>query len=495
MLSDGQWAEVAAAMMDAAGIAPAGDWRGCRWVAVRHAVDHIHIVATKARQDGHWPNVRQDMVRMQRLARDFERRWGLRRLVSGDRTARKWPTTGESAKSERRGLAAAARDSLSLAVRSAAAGARDEEEFFGRLLDSGLRVRKRVEEGGAVTGYSVALPGDRDGVSRPVWFPGSKLAFDLSLPRVRERWAPSGCVAPVGDLAAVPDWGVIEQQVRLGAQHLSSAGPLEGAGDVVALGDLVAASATAVPVALTAYVQRSVAEFERASRAPGERGFDGAARPLFREAALALSAVPAAGRSDVAAVLGLLVALVDAVAAAERWHVGRGFSAQAESAVRAGRVLREAGEVGVGLVAGRAVGVGRGAGPMPAVGQGAAGGAAGLAAVVREAVPAVAESVLGDAAWPALSRRLAAVASAGHDPAGVLAAVASCRELGSADSVAEVLSWRLDGWLRQVAPVSTAGSAPAGISGTSVPPAPRPSRTSAARRNPDHGPDGPKRRR
>ncbi|MER6523597.1 hypothetical protein ABT246_43325 [Streptomyces sp. NPDC001553] len=51
-LSDVEWAQVAAAMVHAAGIAEHGDEQACRWIAVRHADDHIHIAATLARQDG-----------------------------------------------------------------------------------------------------------------------------------------------------------------------------------------------------------------------------------------------------------------------------------------------------------------------------------------------------------------------------------------------------------------------------------------------------------
>jgi hypothetical protein len=52
MLSDAEWALVAARVMHRTGLAPDGDDLGVRWVAVRHAADHIHIVAMLARQDG-----------------------------------------------------------------------------------------------------------------------------------------------------------------------------------------------------------------------------------------------------------------------------------------------------------------------------------------------------------------------------------------------------------------------------------------------------------
>ncbi|CAL9633219.1 hypothetical protein SUDANB120_06163 (plasmid) [Streptomyces sp. enrichment culture] len=56
VLSDAEWAEVAAAMVDAAGIAPYGDEQACRGIG--HAPDHIHLVATLARVDGWQPRLR-----------------------------------------------------------------------------------------------------------------------------------------------------------------------------------------------------------------------------------------------------------------------------------------------------------------------------------------------------------------------------------------------------------------------------------------------------
>jgi hypothetical protein len=60
MLSDTEWAQVAARIMHRTELAPVGDDLGVRWVAVRHAADHIHLVATLARQDGTRPRVWND---------------------------------------------------------------------------------------------------------------------------------------------------------------------------------------------------------------------------------------------------------------------------------------------------------------------------------------------------------------------------------------------------------------------------------------------------
>lgn len=56
-LTDGEWAQVAGEVMHRTELAPRGDEVGVRWVAVRHAGDHIHLVATLARLDRARPRI------------------------------------------------------------------------------------------------------------------------------------------------------------------------------------------------------------------------------------------------------------------------------------------------------------------------------------------------------------------------------------------------------------------------------------------------------
>ncbi|MFI9801948.1 relaxase/mobilization nuclease domain-containing protein [Streptomyces sp. NPDC052302] len=450
LLTDEEWARVAREMMHAAGIAEHGDDQGCRWVAIRHADDHIHIVATQARQDGRQPRLRQDIPKMHAAARKFEAEFGLRRLAHGDKTARKWPKTGEQEKAVRRGLAEPARVTLQRTVREAAAAAANEDDFFARLTAAGVRVNKRVAPDGNITGYSVALPGDRDGGQRAVWFPGARLASDLSLPRVRERWTEPVSVPTV---APAEMWQEAERRVRAAADQLGAGGLRQGAGDVAALGDLIVIAAVISPRMVRDRLRDAAYEFERASRVPGDRALEGQARTLYRESAYMLSrSAAAAGRSDAVAALGFLLALATAIEASHRWHQAQEHRAQAEASGRAGRLLREAVEVTAGASAARdyqprpkrtttrAGGVRR----TPAVSEERP-----MAGVLQEAVPEHARAVLADPAWPALRTRLAAVENAGDDPVEVLTKVAAQRQLTSAESVAEVLTWRLDGWSRQ----------------------------------------------
>ena len=191
MLSDAEWAQVAATMMDRTGLAPYGDDLGVRWVAVRHAADQIHLVATLARQDRTRPGVWNDFFRVREACRDAERRFGLRSTAPADRTAARRPTRAETEQASRRGWGEAPRVRLRREVCTAAAGARTEQEFFIRLAQAGVLVRRRFSTAcpGEVTGYAVGLPEHTSKTGQTIWYGGGKLAADLTLPKLRARWA------------------------------------------------------------------------------------------------------------------------------------------------------------------------------------------------------------------------------------------------------------------------------------------------------------------
>jgi hypothetical protein len=196
ILSDEQWADIARRMVAATGIAPDGDDAGCRWAAVRHADDHIHIIATTVREDGRKARLHNDAARSQAEARLIEAEYGLKQLNTGDGTAAKRPTSAERHKAEREGRERPAREELRETVRQAAAGARSESEFFDRLAAAGVLIHKRVAPSGDLLGYKVALPDDRNGDKEAVFYAGSTLAPDLSLPQIRKRWSGDGTPRP-----------------------------------------------------------------------------------------------------------------------------------------------------------------------------------------------------------------------------------------------------------------------------------------------------------
>ena len=213
MLSDEEWGQVAAAVMDRTGFARHDDESGVRWVAVRHAPDHIHLVATLARQDGRRPRTWNDFFRVREACRDAERRLGLRATAPADRTAAKQPSRAETEQALRRGWDEAPRVSLRREVCAAAAGAGSEREFFARLEQAGVLVRKRHStiNPDEATGYAVGLADHTTKDGGTVWYGGGKLAPDLTLPKLRARWA-----GPAGEGLGQPVHGVMARAVLRG---------------------------------------------------------------------------------------------------------------------------------------------------------------------------------------------------------------------------------------------------------------------------------------
>jgi hypothetical protein len=192
LLSDAEWGEIAEEYMHRLGLAPRGDDLGVRWIAVRHADDHIHIIATLARLNGRRVHPHNDYYKARAASHAIERKYGLTPTAPADRTAVKRPTRAEVEKLaavQRRRAAEGRpvprlsdREQLRRHVRTAAAGARSLDEFFHRLEQAGILVRKRYSEQNPdqLTGYAVALP-DRSPTPRePIWFGGGKLAPDLA---------------------------------------------------------------------------------------------------------------------------------------------------------------------------------------------------------------------------------------------------------------------------------------------------------------------------
>jgi hypothetical protein len=223
VLTDAEWAQAASAIMHRTGLAPQGDDLGVRWVAVRHAADHVHIVATLARQDGTRPKVWNDFYRVREACQEAERRFGLRRTAPGDRTAARRATRAESEQAARRGWGEPPRATLRREVCTAAAGAATEQEFFTRLRQAGVLVRLRhsVTNPGEATGYAVGLPQHTARDGGVIWYGGGKLAPDLTLPKLRTRWAVPAGHQPVDGtgLPAPAARAVLRSMVARAAEH------------------------------------------------------------------------------------------------------------------------------------------------------------------------------------------------------------------------------------------------------------------------------------
>jgi hypothetical protein len=377
VLTDAQWAELARDVMHRTGLARHDDDGGVRWIAVRHADDHIHLVATLARQDGRKASIWQDRYRLGEACRAAEDRWGLTVTAErGTRTSPPAPAQAETRKADRHAEKArrdgrapltrdrvdgTARSSQSESVREvlrrearvAALASSNPEDFAARLARAGVVVRWRESERepGTVTGYAVGLARDTTGRDRdtgaaaPVMFGGGKLAPDLSLPQLRRAWADrasgeAGAGSPARAVTAAAR--AAERDVRA-AVDAGAWGRVEGV--AAAAGEALTAVGRASEQhgrsgpATTAADLYAGAGVEPRGRAP-ERS------PVADGLSTAARGLAAAGRVAQAEDLsGAVVALAALTAQVARARAAQGRTAQARSAARAAEAARQAAAV------------------------------------------------------------------------------------------------------------------------------------------------------
>ncbi|MEH0468547.1 relaxase/mobilization nuclease domain-containing protein [Streptomyces sp. B21-097] len=439
ILTDEEWGDVARRMVAAAGIDDPEAGAGCRWAAVRHADDHIHIVATLVREDGYKPDLDNDANRVQAEARALEAELGLRRLNKGDGTAAKRPTSAERHKAQRQGRERTAREELRETVRRAVTGARNETEFFDRLAAAGLLIRTREAPSGDLLGYKVALPDDRNKDGEPVFYPGVRLAPDLSLPRIRERWSADQTSSTGAPSRAAPTNPSAARR-RAASAAWSAITVIEHDDDAVAAAYISAAGEVLDALAKTsaAHTRRELRDaafaFERASRSHvrAERGHDRALRQAARDL---VHGGPALGRGEDGASTAMAIdMLFFLIIAAAHWHAKKGHAQQVAAARQAAEHLRSAYEdaatqpLGVLYQRGRRL-------SRPVLQR--------QTVLLREALPGLAEQILSEPGWYALAATISDAEAAGRDPADLLSHAVERRELDTADSVSDVLVWRL----------------------------------------------------
>jgi hypothetical protein len=181
----------------------------------------------------------------------------LRRTAPRDRTAGSRPTRAESEKARRQGRSEPPRIALRRVVSAAAVASSEDQEFFARLEQAGVVVRKRfsTRNPGQVTGYAVALPTDTAGSGGPVWYSGGKLAPDLTLPKLRHRWngqttgPAEGPAAPLTSAERAAIWDHVTRTAATATEqirHLSVTDPGLAADAAWAAADTFHAAATAL---------------------------------------------------------------------------------------------------------------------------------------------------------------------------------------------------------------------------------------------------------
>lgn len=260
MLTDEKWAEIARDFVTAMEFddnhnGQTSTKAPCRWVAVRHGLsgngnDHVHLALNLVREDGTKASVHNDFRRAQAAARALEVKHGLEPLesVQAERSTRGWNTAEREAQAraraqakyersqrtagrpgaswgsldaaDRRGRIAAElgtdelgqpRHVLAVKVRGAATASRSEAEFVRRIRREGVLVRPRYADGrtDVITGYSVAQRPQAG--ERPIWYGGSHLGRDLTLPRLRDGWEDT----PTGATEAAAEWNAAKRGRRV----------------------------------------------------------------------------------------------------------------------------------------------------------------------------------------------------------------------------------------------------------------------------------------
>ncbi|RKF24638.1 relaxase [Micromonospora globbae] len=273
-ISDTTWASMVEQMLTEVGVATTATDPGLRWIAMRHADDHVHIVATLVREDGRTDWLRNDYPRCVQATYNVARRYNLhRRVPPADRTAHRRPHPVEISKARRTGRAQTPRDELRQRVRAAVAAAGSEEEFFARLREAGVLVRLRHSstDPGQITGYAVALPGGHTADGRPVYFGGGRLAPDMTLPKLRLRWgSPKPLSAPtVGRAERVEAMRQAAAAVTAAAEDIRRGvrtAPGRAQATAVAAADLLTSLAYAVEGDRRGQLHRAAEVFDRAAR-------------------------------------------------------------------------------------------------------------------------------------------------------------------------------------------------------------------------------------
>ncbi|WP_413115757.1 relaxase/mobilization nuclease domain-containing protein [Streptomyces sp. CY1] len=445
-LSDDEWAAIGRRIVAATGIAPEGDPDGCRWVAVRHAEDHIHIAATKVRGDlrtaRHW----NDYLTADKELAAIEKDYGLQQVIRGGRTAAKRPTRAERETALRTGHQRAARERLRSTVRTAVSDATSPDEFLDILARTDtVHVDIQYFPSGDIRGYKIALEGDTNAAGDPIWHSGSKLAPDLSFPKIRERLTDLDTPPTTAPENRRPNpWHQATAAAERIPIRLARSDDATAQAHIAAFGEALDALPLLAPKGLRPQLQQAAIVFERATRSR-IRAQQDQARAL-RSAIRALRTAPVTGDGSGLAMF-LDVALL-VVTAAAHWHQLRQHNQQVTAAhqtlTHLQTAYQEAARAPLASLAQRQP-------PTHTIER--------HAKQLRAVVPDYAEEVLEDPAWSTLATVLTEAETAGHDPERLLQHVARQHTLDDAHSAAQVLTWRILRLSQRQAPSARARAA------------------------------------
>src|SRR5680860_14393 len=343
VLSDEQWSEAARECLAETGLARLGDDGACRWFAMRHGEDHIHVVVTLARQDGGRVDLFNDYRKLRAACQRLEERFDLRSTAAADKTADYAPGPKETSARIRatrpqvrvtppRGeRGPTVRDVLRARVQVAVAGSNDVGDFRELLAADGVTMHTRMSEKNPdqVTGVSFsldeALGGKRDKNDQVIRYSGSKLAPDLAWTKLAARWTsdPSsdqGLAQLTSEADAV--WSVAQKIARDAADRIAAVGDTdpEAASDTAwAASDLMRSAAAVVEGHGGGPLTDAADAFARAGREtygriPVRSQSGSNLRLVARALAQAARSNPASAAVQVAALTASMTALARALA-------------------------------------------------------------------------------------------------------------------------------------------------------------------------------------
>ncbi len=333
-ITDAQWSAIAQMYVEKMGFAGNEQRAGCRWIAVHHGRsvngnDHIHLVITRATEDGAPVYLRGEWKKSQQVCDEIEDAFGLRKDTPGraGATPRQAASRPEVDQARAAGKLVTDREALRREVRAALAGARTEADWVARMKAAGLLIKARpdAQDPTRIVGYAVALPPERR-AAKLRWVSGRDLDGELSLNRVRQRWAQDGRLSPQQWKSTVPR----EQIVLSGPQRIEVwrattaavqdvtarmaqvppgspewAGIARACADTLALTAVIAEPSGSGPVSSAADILARAAAPQRSGPAPIDSGIG---RELGRIAEVMASAGGARHRSEAAVLVALVVA-------------------------------------------------------------------------------------------------------------------------------------------------------------------------------------------
>ncbi|WP_020498843.1 relaxase/mobilization nuclease domain-containing protein [Sciscionella marina] len=352
ILDDQTWARIAHRLMRATGI----DQAGCRWVAIRHGEDHIHLAAVLVHwRDGQWRRFYPGLWkrRLREEVRRIEREMGLRETADADRTATPALTKGEWRRAKRTG-AEPARVWLRRRVSQLAATVTGAAEFDAGLRREGIMVRYRYDKQGDTVGYSVAAPWQASATGM-VLYSGAKLAPELTWPKLLQRWTTTPSVETVPrqhhDRVSPQDrQAVLDEATRIveDAAATIRAEPAHGAAIGWAAGEMLHAMARTAEFPAIGGFTAAAEQLGPATRTPHQvlpdrlalAGVSRHLRGLARRLA-SINAFPPPGRgSSATAQAQFTLALASLLAEIGAWYQNRDRAPQARAACQGTASLR-----------------------------------------------------------------------------------------------------------------------------------------------------------